>query len=325
MPCTIQPTLDETTTRAVTVSSPPSKKRERSHCDDQIPEMPGKKAKRTAGAIVVASSNPWTKSISKRSGDANPNSNPSTIIQSTTTKRNTLDSRALKTTKPSALKPGTSTFDQPKSGPSGISTSASERRRILKAIADGDFKLDYPRWARFTKKVLDVDPNAELDEARPCEVRHSACGMWVKLTNAYHMDGFIRHLESPGCRKAAKKHAGSSTSTLTKLAKDGGWVRKSGRTALSTHETKVTEVKHVQRPCPGLTEAWNDRVIPYLQRSTSDGGGAPALSDIAVAEYHKPFGRLNTSQKEGVYRAERNQYRWINVRAARAVFSSTCA
>ncbi|KAJ7053106.1 hypothetical protein C8F01DRAFT_1089952 [Mycena amicta] len=67
----------------------------------------------------------------------------------------------------------------------GISASASKARELREQVKTGDFTPSLRRTNNFRNKILKLDAEAEFEEFS-ISVRHSHCGVWIKMKEPYN-------------------------------------------------------------------------------------------------------------------------------------------
>jgi hypothetical protein len=188
-----------------------------------------------------------------------------------------------------------------------LSRAAVLRKVANEAIQNGTFELSEARWSNFKEKLGLLDKNFEVDESEVSKmrmVRHSRCGQWIKMSGPYEVGNFKDHLKT--CNK--KKPTGPSAQTPTLFAMGAiSTVPSSG--SATTAVSRRCKLKEF--PCPGLTEANDERIPQYLLRTFVPSAGG--VSEVTLAK--KMFGvdtvvNLSADQKAILGLQQRNTHTW---------------
>ncbi|KAJ7150342.1 hypothetical protein C8R46DRAFT_1358417 [Mycena filopes] len=214
-------------------------------------------------------------------------------------------SNAVKPQPPSKSKKNKKSASAESSSLVGISRSATAARNQRAAIRAGTFQPTASKTKNFRETCREIDPtlsDASFEETCK-QVQCSICRKWVKMQDAYCTSRYKKHFTAKTCTAPRPKTpADPKARTLDSFA------------LIPTRP----KAKHpppsptVQRPCPGLTRAFDEAVGNYLDRTTSSGGGAHSPGHYSSKIFGKPFLDLTAKEKETVYTARFHDYAWRN-------------
>ncbi|KAJ7211723.1 hypothetical protein GGX14DRAFT_394042 [Mycena pura] len=210
----------------------------------------------------------------------------------------------------------------------GISHAATKARELRNEVKSGAFQASDTKTANFRRKITsEWDSNAEFEET--CKrVRCSMCSGWVEMKEPYNIARFKDHCNKrmQGCTRAAPpepvKKPKTTLDRFLTAAPPAKPVNK---------KLKVSKVlKTVNRPCPGLSAAYNPQCGVYLERSGAAGGGARAFGKYVKDIFgDKKTAELTKTEKELAYAAQHHDQTWRNdyapgIMASFAVGTNAC-
>lgn len=179
-------------------------------------------------------------------------------------------------------------------------------------------------WERFEKKVKEIDSDAKLNpKSHPRHVWCLLCTKWIPLKVVFQVSCFAKH--HSGCVKGRKLGASGKQSDL--------------KSFFTPAKRSDQEVPAVCLTCPGLTEAFDPRIVNYLERTGAEGGGAPrysVLKERALAEFRRKrsskiasnTGKLQSLSKSELAKkirlVEESLFKWINHRTMKLVKAKNC-
>jgi len=202
----------------------------------------------------------------------------------------------------------------------GGSKSAVASRGLRQQVKSGKFKVDDEKYQRWKKKILEGDADATFDESNIQKVRHSICGTVVTVKEPYDSVRWREHLEK--CRSKSKGKKPFKTPSLFTMGFTIKTSAKKVDTALDVDHEKL-QVHEV--PCPGITEADNPKVVRYLKRTGTLGGGARSLQAISKDLFKKLFSKLQKpGSKKKVVDAQMHEWKWRNDHENLRVYSTSC-
>ncbi|KAF6746318.1 hypothetical protein DFP72DRAFT_1017300 [Ephemerocybe angulata] len=180
---------------------------------------------------------------------------------------------------------------------------------------------DAGRLEKFIAKVLDIDPQAEIVDAK--HVRHFKCGKTLSMKHPHNISNLrTHHRDCRGPPKRGKSWGGSmktdAFANYFTVPKPATPVPGQGPTS------SKAGFKAPPGPCPGLNGATNDDIQQYLDRTGAFGGGGSSVTLLAHALYSSKFGRLSPKRKLQVRLAQRQEWLWINDSTNGVVFSTSC-
>lgn len=200
----------------------------------------------------------------------------------------------------------------------GGSKSAVASRGLRQQVKSGKFKVDDEKYQRWKKKILEGDADATFDESNIQKVRHSICGTVVRVKEPYDSVRWREHLEK--CESKSKGKKAYKTPSLFNMGFTIKTSAKKMDTADSGEKLQVHEV-----PCPGITEADNPKVVRYLKRTGTLGGGARSLPVISKDLFKKLFSKLQKAgNKKKVVDAQMHEWKWRNDHENSRVYSTSC-
>ena len=189
----------------------------------------------------------------------------------------------------------------------GQSKSSIWARLQKEKYQNGDFEDKTIRMNNFRQKILEIDPQAYIQDSN--NVRHFLCGETRKMKYPFNIQYFQKHVSTcKGSRKSGLKGGG-----MNRL--DSYFSRGS-----TTGSTSINSV-----PCPGLEASKHSDVAAYLDRTGSAGGGASSVTKIAFELFGKRFARLSDPRKTQVKTAQSHEWTWRNDHANDKVFSTSCS
>ncbi|KAJ6522433.1 hypothetical protein DFH09DRAFT_1421922 [Mycena vulgaris] len=208
-----------------------------------------------------------------------------------------------------------------KASGTGTSKSAVAAQALRDAYNSGELTVetaDPAKYARWKKKLLADDPKVVFHPTDVKRARHSKCGAYVLMGEAYQTGKWTFHLDKD-CRvlhPESKKRKGpgkglTDVPTLTNLWK-GKKPSAKGRGARET------------RPCPGITVADCPRLPMYLKRTGAFGGGGRSVTAIAREKFGKLFRFLKGANQKIVTDQQLHERKWTNDHSNMRVFSTTC-
>lgn len=205
------------------------------------------------------------------------------------------------------------------------SRSTTSKNQLNSAVLNGTFERHPIQWENYKKKLRDLDPYCEVNENNPTQarlVRHSRCAKYITMSVPYDVGRFKEHLET--CNAKMHQSVMANTRTLDAMFSSstsqlGGKHKASGLSHLGTEKLNSMVVLW---PCPGLTEADDERISQYLGRTQL--GSAGGISERILA--HEMFGTslyssLNESQKEIVTLRQQQTHRWRNDHLHQRIFA----
>jgi hypothetical protein len=143
-------------------------------------------------------------------------------------------------------------------------------------------------------------------------VRHSGCGQPILVKEPYDVNRFWTHVQ--GC-KGDKKRSNFAGRTCTLEAM--------GQVSIQKVKT-ASPPQAMIVPCPGLTNAENQKISVYLKRSGAAGGGARSLARIAAELFKTSFKKLNKACRKVILNVQQHEYLWRNDHNHLRIFSTTC-
>lgn len=206
----------------------------------------------------------------------------------------------------------------PKKPRAGDGKSASAKASLARreSLREGTLVISMRKLEKWKKKILKDDENATFDSLDIRQVRHSGCGKFFRVKEAYDLTRWRTHLKTCS-KKPAKKS--SNTKTLFSM---GSW--KLGKLESSVKTKAASSVEESKPPCPGLTEDNDEKIPEYLRRTTASGGGSKRIHDIAKDMFGRLFKALKNSEKEQVLQNQSHSQRWRNDHRSLRVYSTSC-
>ena len=187
----------------------------------------------------------------------------------------------------------------------GLSKSSIWARLQREKYQNGDFADKTTRMNNFRQKILQIDPQAYIQDSS--NVRHFLCGETRKMKYPFNIQYFQKHVST--CK-------GSRKSGL----KGGGMNRLDNYFSQGSTRTTGNSV-----PCPGLEALKHLEVAAYLDRTGSAGGGASSVTKIALELYGKGYARLSNPRKIQVKSTQSHKWTWRNDHNNDRVFSTSCS
>ncbi|KAJ7865909.1 hypothetical protein B0H14DRAFT_3595961 [Mycena olivaceomarginata] len=202
-----------------------------------------------------------------------------------------------------------------KANGTGTSKSAVSAQKNRDALKSGELTVataDVTRYGRWKDTLrtgkngngVNADPKVVFHPTDVRKARHSVCGDWVLMGEAYDCTRWNSHLQTtcprlnPG--KTARLGDGlGGVPTLQGL----GWGKAGVK--MEKRPTSATRPSPATLPCPGITAATCPRLPEYLKRP-------------------KIFGLLTDEQKDLVVSAQRHEWKWITDHAKQRIFSTDC-
>ncbi|KAG6905164.1 hypothetical protein DXG01_004460, partial [Tephrocybe rancida] len=196
-----------------------------------------------------------------------------------------------------------------------LSISGKANREVRDAVKKGTFELDDKKYNNWKTKVLKEDPKAEFSHTNIRLTRHSVCGGQLLMKAPYDMTRWKEHLKLCKSKKPMARRKAASMPTLTSL----GWF-------VENAVPRVAKKVKVQKmcPCPGITEADDQRVPQYLRRTPVAGGGARSVKLIAGEMFKQLFSCLTPKEKQQIFTAQRHEQQWKNDHENLRVFATAC-
>ncbi|KAJ3965299.1 hypothetical protein EV361DRAFT_955152 [Lentinula raphanica] len=195
-------------------------------------------------------------------------------------------------------------------GPIGLSRSA--RSEMASRVAADRGESDAVKREEWKVDICRVDPYASFDEENHRVVICSRCNKPHKVKSNYNVSRFREHYEA--CRKKNSKTVLRLTSELLTVTPQPVPARSPTR----------PQGKDRPQPCPGLTDADNQRISTYLGRSAAPGGGSRPLSVISKELFGKSFRSLGPSEREIVLNVQYHERNWTNEHRKMCVYSTSC-
>ncbi|KAJ7148708.1 hypothetical protein C8R43DRAFT_1236758 [Mycena crocata] len=202
----------------------------------------------------------------------------------------------------------------------GTSKSATAARNLLRKIDAGEFTPSAVKTRNFRHTIRESFDSDAVFEPNSIQVQCSNCKAWVKMKCPYDTYRFKEHNAKP-CSPPPPPPPPSKTRTLDKFQLAPIVEKPKAKKALPAPK--------VQRPCPGLTAADDERVGQYLDRSGCNGGGARAIAHYSEELFKKPFTELSEAEKQLAYAAQQHGHAWRNdltpgIKASFATGSTAC-
>ena len=198
----------------------------------------------------------------------------------------------------------------------GKSASAKASFAKRESLRDGTLVISTRKLEKWKKQILEDDENATFNSSDIRQVRHSGCGKFFKVKEAYYLTRWRTHLKTCPTKPAKKA---SNTRTLFSM---GSW--KLGKVEEGSIKTKATSSVENLKPCPGLTEDDDEKIPEYLRRTTASGGGSKRVHDIAKGMFGRLFKALKAGEKEQVLQNQSHSQRWKNDHRSLRVYSTSC-
>ncbi|KAJ7255123.1 hypothetical protein B0H12DRAFT_1071051 [Mycena haematopus] len=186
----------------------------------------------------------------------------------------------------------------------GISKSASAARKQRADIKSGHFQATAKKTENFRMKCREKDADAGFEETAK-KVQCSNCKVWIQMQEAYSTSRFSKHVDAKKCCPPPPEPA-SVPDPTTRMLTDFQMV------PTRPKPKNPPPAPEVQRPCPGLTRAFDDAVGKYLDRTVANGGGGRAVNHYSSELFGKDFTDLTEKQKATVYTAQAHDYTWRN-------------
>lgn len=221
--------------------------------------------------------------------------------------------------------------------PDFVPPAPSNKRmsKLARRTRDATLVKENPdRWDNFERRVKALDPQARLHkELQPRHVWCSWCINWIPLKEVFQFSCYEKHrkdecpMREQGAIRPATVKEGNILSFFKAQSKPG------------THiGTESQEVVSASYSCPGLTKAFDPRIVRYLARTGAAGGGAPPIKILKQSirlqqDYLKTLksrgkrkgGLLTKKQlKAELDNLEEREYKWINHGPRKLVRASDC-
>ncbi|KAL1701957.1 hypothetical protein EV121DRAFT_211101 [Schizophyllum commune] len=207
---------------------------------------------------------------------------------------------------------------RPAADPDTVPSASWEYQKALatKARQNKAFRLSQGRLTAFRAKILDDDPYAEFNDDDLFQVRCSACGGWIEMRVLFDLLRWREHRRTLKCTTNRQKGLRSSSLLAFGFARQDKSCRSTGPSLR----------RCIQMPCMGLvaTTAPDDKLMRYIRRTTSAGGGAPSRTALALELYETCYKDLTAAQQRVVLTEEALRYQWTVSRQTSSVRAQNC-
>ena len=163
--------------------------------------------------------------------------------------------------------------------------------------------------------------------------RSSTLDSWVQRSKSEgreeHESGVVvEDSETGGTGIAvAEVVPGEAVAAVTGQPKASGAVKKPPQQEDESRGKRKRSRKTEEVPCCGITAAIEPRVVAYLERTGTQGGGAPNITSIARELFHDDslvFSKLTSAQKQLARTEQSHRQTWRNDHTSLAVFATSC-
>ena len=199
--------------------------------------------------------------------------------------------------------------------PSQSGRSAANKLALNKAVEAGTFERDERKWAAFKSKIMEIDPQSEVDDINPkCArgVLHVKCGKLIRMATVYDTSLYKCHVQTCNSRTAmAGMHTLDKGLNYVFLQQPGS----------SSASSSICDNSTTPWPCPGLSEDDEPRIENYLLRTTVSSAGGISINAVAEKMYNLPYNNLTDDQKQSVRAGQVHTHRWSLDHQRRRVFA----
>ncbi|KAJ7886273.1 hypothetical protein B0H13DRAFT_1889295 [Mycena leptocephala] len=166
--------------------------------------------------------------------------------------------------------------------------SATAARNQRDAIKQGKFLASAVRTRNFLEKCRSYNSDAGSEETAS-QAQCSTCKSWKKMKEPYSATRLREHVEAGKCSPPVE------TDPAKRTLDQFSMVKKPPKAKNPPPPTTVN------RPCPGLTRAFDELFGDYLDRTASTGGGAHAVNHYSDELFKTKFLEHTPDQKDSPY------------------------
>jgi hypothetical protein len=202
----------------------------------------------------------------------------------------------------------------------GKSRSAISSLRVREALRKGTFEVDDKRLEAWKEQISRDDHGATFDPSNIRRVRHSICGGWIIVKQPFDRTRWKTHLKN--CTTKKKIRHEKPSAHMATLKSMGFFVPKNE----AATKQDPPNVKAIEYPCPGLSDADDVRISKYLSRTQVVRAGSVSLQKI-VEETHGTGVRyvdLEEAERKWVEDEHEHRQTWRNVHERRKVYAINC-
>lgn len=207
----------------------------------------------------------------------------------------------------------------------GQSKSAVHARERRKALKDGTLIIDLSAREAWKAKLRKLDSLVEFDDKNLRSARHSGCGEYIRMKDIGDTTRFKEHMKTCTSVKSKATASGRTPSLFTfgfgRRNKED--LCKPQAKAVEDHQ-KVTLMATSKVLCPGLSEADDSRIPPYLYRTSALSGGGQSITAVAKEHLGRLYRDLTAEEKDKVADIQRLGHKWTNDHRRLRVFSTSC-
>lgn len=136
------------------------------------------------------------------------------------------------------------------------------------------------------------------------------------MSAPYDVSRFKEHLAT--CKAKVNLSTTGNTQTLDAMFSSSKLCRQHTRVLL---QSKIANTSVKFWPCPGLTEADDERISQYLGRTQLSSGGGISERILADEMFGNQYSSLTSSQKEAVTLRQQQTHRWQNDHLHQRIFA----